>query len=60
MFLKVAHPTREDLLLLALGPKLASLLVGLLVAPRDLLTEFVEGRRRRRPSRTWFLDLLWH
>jgi hypothetical protein len=60
LFLEVPLTTREDLLPLALGPKLASLLVGLLVALRDLLTKFVEGRRRCRPSRAWFLNLLRH
>lgn len=60
MFLKVPPPTCENLVSHALGPKLASLLVGLLVALRDLLTEFAEGRRRCRPSRAWFLDLLRH
>src|SRR5207237_5050720 len=60
LFLVVPLTTRDDLLPLALGPKLASLLVGLLVALRDLLTKFVEGRRRCRPSRAWFLNLLRH
>jgi hypothetical protein len=59
-FLKVPLTTREDLRPLPLSPELASLLMGPLVALSDLLTKFVEGRRRCRPSRAWFLDLLRH
>jgi len=51
---------REGLLALARGSDLASLLVGLLVTLRDLLTKSVEGRRRGRPSRTRLLNLLRH
>ncbi len=60
VFLKVPLTTRPDLLLLALGPKLASPLVGRLVALSDLLANFVERRRCCRPSGAWFLNLLRH
>lgn len=57
---KVLLTTREDLLAVARGPGLASLLVGVLVTLRDLLTEVVERRRRCRPSRAWLFNLLRH
>jgi hypothetical protein len=56
----VSLTTPEDLLTVTLAAKLASLLVGLLVAVRDLLAEVVKGGRRRRSSRAWFLGLLRH
>jgi hypothetical protein len=60
MFLLVPLTTRDDLDPLARGSELTSLLVGLLVALRDLLTNLVESRRRGRPSGTWLLNLLRH
>src|SRR5947209_6842633 len=60
VYLKVALTTREDLRSFTFGPKLASLLMGLLVASCDLLANLVEGGRRGRAPRTGFLNLLWH
>jgi hypothetical protein len=51
---------RENLLSLACGPKLASLLVGSLVALRDLFPVVVKGRSSGGPSRFWLLVLLRH
>ena len=59
-FLKIPLTTRQDLRALPLSPNLASLVTGPLVALRDLLTKFVEGRRRCRPSGAGFLALLRH
>jgi hypothetical protein len=57
---KISLTAREDLVAVARSPSLASLLVGVFVALRDLLTEVVERRRRCRPSRAWFFNLLRH
>ena len=56
----VSLTVSEDLLSFALGPQLASPLVGSFVALRDLFTVLVEGRGRGGPSRSWLLGLLGH
>ncbi|MFZ1995115.1 MAG: hypothetical protein WAU75_13455 [Solirubrobacteraceae bacterium] len=60
MLKRVSLTTRENLLSFACGTKLASPLVGLLVALRDLFTDVVEGRRCGGPSRSWLFGLLGH